>query len=583
MLYRVIVSTFCVFAFCLASHAGQSAESGGAMVKRRAFALSPGMGAVAKPGVHLLTESTPDADRMPELGLSIEPEQAYRWVHDTGRPISLRVSGGDRTSECVLTCWDWENRPVAQTRFTAPFDAKLRVDVQGRGAYVLTLDSMSDGACKGRLVRSFSVCPSNNDRRALWAKSGFWVGQCSFPGWQGAVMGDGHTAYPEGMTAETSADLDAELVARMGVRIARLNTPIDRRDQAGMDLDFTLMDRCVKAFASRGLKLDLHLFVPYGAGRGPIQPQYADIPEAGAVLYPIQEKPYRHYVREIIRRYGKYAAFAQIRNEPANQYQYMGNADDFVWEVATAADEVRKTRPGLPVTNGGYCNTEDAVKGIAKRLVGVTDFTSYHWHGDLVGLKWFLPQIQAMHRAAGRPMPRFANTEMGYYMPDVGFERRNAVYEMQKLLYCWAHDHAGVLLYSSRELWWPRQFSAEVGGVGGISDYGFVDHFFCPRFVYGAASAFLDRYAGFRFDRILVESDNLHAYAFKSGGRKMIALFSIGQPVQVRLETNAKSASLLDPMGNETPITDPKSITLTTGEYPQTVVLDGASKVELAQ
>jgi hypothetical protein len=158
----------------------------------------------------------------------------------------------------------------------------------------------------------------------------------------------------------------------------------------------------------------------------------------------------------------------------------------------------------------------------------------------------------------------------------VGAERASAALEVQKILYCWAHGHLGVLLYSSRELEWPRQYSYD-----GVSDYGFVDYFFCPRFVYGAVSAFLDHYAGVRFDHILRESDNLHIYTFRGTDRQLVAVFALREPVPVTLTSNARRATLVDPMGNESPVDNGKQVTLEVGEYPQTVVLYGATEVDV--
>ena len=162
---------------------------------------------------------------------------------------------------------------------------------------------------------------------------------------------------------------------------------------------------------------------------------------------------------------------------------------------------------------------------------------------------------------------------MGYHMPTVGGERANAVNEMQKLLYCWDHRNTGVLLYSSRELRWPRQHPLE---------YGFVDYFFCPRFVYGAVSAFIDKYAGFRFERTLAETDNLHAYVFRNGDRRMVAVFAAKEPATVRLRTDASKASLIDPMGNEKQIEAGPVISVAAGAYPQSIALWDSHGVELA-
>lgn len=151
-------------------------------------------------------------------------------------------------------------------------------------------------------------------------------------------------------------------------------------------------------------------------------------------------------------------------------------------------------------------------------------------------------------------------------------KRANAVHVMQKLLYCWAHGHEGVLLYSSREPGWPRQHDTE---------YGFVDHFYCPRFIYGAASAFMDRYAGFRFEGILREDGNLHIYAFSQGRQRLIAAFAAVSPVPIELKSDAGAATLIDAMGNGSPLPDPRRATIRAGDYPQSVLLDEATSVEL--
>jgi hypothetical protein len=155
---------------------------------------------------------------------------------------------------------------------------------------------------------------------------------------------------------------------------------------------------------------------------------------------------------------------------------------------------------------------------------GQTDFVSYHWRADREGLVKFWGEIDRMHGDAGYRGLKYANTEMGAAMPTLSSERTQAVWEMQKLLHCWAHGHVGVLLYSSRELWWPRQYSYD-----SVSDYGFVDHFFCLRFAYGAAAA-----------------------------------------------------QVLDPMGNASPADSPTRLSLRVGEYPLSVLLHEANRLELS-
>ena len=56
---------------------------------------------------------------------------------------------------------------------------------------------------------------------------------------------------------------------------------------------------------------------------------------------------------------------------------------------------------------------------------------------------------------------------------------------LQKLLHCWAHGDRGALLFCSRGIGGPRL-------PQGDADWGYIDYFMCPRFMYGAVAAFID-------------------------------------------------------------------------------------------
>jgi hypothetical protein len=185
-----------------------------------------------------------------------------------------------------------------------------------------------------------------------------------------------------------------------------------------------------------------------------------------------------------------------------------------------------------------------------------------------------------MVRDLGYDQPRFANTEMGLAMPYVERESAAAAIILQKLLYCWAHGDEGVLLYSSREPVYGNPELCRRQWGWHTPDYGFVDYFFCPRPVYGAASALLDWYAGARFERILHESDHFHAYAFREGDRRLVAFFALGEPVSVTL-AGGSPACLIDPMGNATPLPDARNVRAQAGTYPQTVLFDSPEPVRL--
>jgi len=84
--------------------------------------LRPDAPALEQPRVPALGEPVADADRLPDSGLSMEPEHPYRWVFSPGEPVRLRVAASAAATggRAVLSVWNWELRPVAQQVFDLP-------------------------------------------------------------------------------------------------------------------------------------------------------------------------------------------------------------------------------------------------------------------------------------------------------------------------------------------------------------------------------------------------------------------------------------------------------------------------------
>ena len=101
----------------------------------------------------------------------------------------------------------------------------------------------------------------------------------------------------------------------------------------------------------------------------------------------------------------------------------------------------------------------------------------------------------------------------------------------------------------------------------------------CPRRVYGAVSAFVDRLAGLRADAVLAEKPQLSAYSFKGADRRVIALFAPdenGRPVTV--VSDATSAEIVDAMGNRGAAPTPARISTPAWLYPTYIFLHGATR-----
>jgi len=100
--------------------------------------------------------------------------------------------------------------------------------------------------------------------------------------------------------------------------------------------------------------------------------------------------------------------------------------------------------------------------------------------------------------------------------------------------------------------------------------------------MYGAVAAFIDTYAGAQFERVLTEAHPLRAYLFRRGDEYLVSAFTTPDITQrITIVSDATEATVVDPMGNASSAADPRRVEIGAGHYPKTVVLSGASEVNL--
>jgi len=527
------------------------------------------MPALKAPAVPPLYQTVPDADRLGDH-LSLTSQTPFRWVFAPGEEIAVTAAATAdlKTDRVVLTVWNWERLPVAQHEMRVPCEEAVAFTVHGRGTYLITLDSFSGDECVARLVRSFSVCPSNLDRRKLWRTDEFFLGTCSFPGRQHWTNEFG-PAHPHGLSEQACREMDAELSARLGLQVVRPDVSV-RWPSIDAPMDFTRADASMDCWTSRGFKLDLQVGQPSDWA---VLDRYAQVTDP-KWRYPKREEAVRRFVSECAKRYAAATEIFEVYNEPDNRDFWRGTPEEYIELARWAAQEIRRACPGAVIANGGYTLIEPEWTGLfARAFRPLVDTVAYHSHGDVTGLDRVYRAMVAVHAAADYTKPVFVNTEMGYAAWRLDVERGMAATAIQKALYCWAHGHRGALLYCSRDIGGPRQRP-------GNPDWGYLDYFMCPRFMYGAVAALIDTYAGASLDGIVCQSSQLHCYVFARGDERLAAVFTPGDAShKVTLASDAARARIVDPMGNSVAAEDPQSLTLTTGYYPQTVVFEGAQSV----
>lgn len=536
--------------------------------------LTPALEPLPVTGVPFLNEKVTEV-YSPSDGLTVNPADGLGWTRTAAREsgMTLQVTiDPSAFDHAIMTIWNWHNRPVRQVKLVAGQLHRLTIEVEGGGAYLLTVDGYREGICTHRLIRSVAWTEDLNPARDSWRRDEFLLGVCGFPGRYHWSFRGGPTLPPH-LTEEAARELEADLLARLGFQAIRVDESMEMGLRSGEGdgnylFDFERMDAVVDAYVSRGFELAFQLMNPPDWA---IADSYRD-EEAQLWTFPRKAVHVQAHAASLLERYGEHVRFVQVYNEPDQVAFWGGTPEEFLTHF-DAVDGVRRhLLPNTPVVNGGYSLVdEDRTRFYVEHLKGKIEYPAYHSHGTLEELREDHETIQSMHEAAGYDSPRFLNTEMGFDGWRLDQERRKGQVVPQKTLYCWASGHAGVLLFGGRMTIGPEQVT---------QDFGFLDFQFCPRFVYGSMAALVSSLAGASFEKTLVDDGETYAYLFRRGEEKIVAAFTLDdEGREIGWESDAGVVMTIDEMGNRTPAG--KSGRLMLDGYPRYLLVEDPKNLDL--
>lgn len=542
--------------------------------------LYPEAAALSETGVPFLHIVLPE-HRISDDALSLIPEGGlYEWtkIGPTDEPFRLHVAvGKDRFERGILTVWDWHNRAIFQQHFRAGQKELLEFQVRGLGSYLITFDGWRDGGVAERLIRNIGVTRAQDGARETWKMDEFYIGTCAFPGRYHWTPNDEST-LPAGLTENEAREHEASLIARTGIQVVRVDDSLGmsrkvdpKTGEETYAFDYSRMDPSVESYTSHGFQIILQ---PMNSPAWAVLPKYADR-GVDRWRYPHQERPQRAYLAAMATRYAKHARFIQILNEPDQIGYWTGTNDEYITQYLYSLDEMRRVVPGKPVTVGGYSLVDEGKCAyFIKKLHSHVDLPVFNAHGNLADYKRSFATMRRFQDAVGDRATGWVNTESGYSAWRLEQERRQAQIDLQKTLYAWANGHRGFLIFCSRMTRPP--------GRDGSPDFGFLDHQYCPRFVYAALTALVGALDGASYQATLAEGDSTHLYLFQRGEVKILAGFAIGdRPIQVQFDTDAREVTKIDEMGNETPLPTEEPPSLTLDGYPRYLLFRGAKDVRL--
>lgn len=503
-------------------------------------------------------------------GLLLEPESGpYDWTSHGAFHLRIEVDA-TQFEHGILTVWNWNNEAVQQRRIVAGKPGDVEVAIEGSGSYLLTVDGFRDGEYRKRLIRNIAVTPDLNAARESWKTDEFFLGICTFPGRYHWTPG-GEPTLPAGLSESEARTLEAEMMARVGFQVVRVDESLEmgRRDNGEYLFDSRRMDAAVEAYTSRGFELGLQLM---NAADWAVAEKYAGVSEH-RWRYPHAEAAQRAYIAALLERYGKSARFVQVFNEPDQVEFWSGTPDEFVEQFEFSREQIQSDLPGVPIANGGYAFVDiEKTKFFVDALHPFVDLPAYHAHGELTGMIENFELLVEHHRSVEIDSAKWVNTETGFDAWRLDQERRQAQSVVQKVLYCWAHDHVGVMLFCGRMTRGP-------GREG--RDLGLVDYQFCPRFAYGAVSGLVEVLSGASFESVLIEEGQVYAHEFTRGEDRIVSAFSLSDKGELAFESDAKEVMVIDPMGNERQRIRGGAARLELDGYPRYLVFKNASRVAL--
>ncbi len=345
--------------------------------------------------------------------------------------------------------------------------------------------------------------------------------------------------------------------------------------------NFRLMDEMVESYGAYGIELQA-MFAFTAKWAAPLEKQKAKNWLSWSRCRP-DLSAWSTYVKTMAERYRGRIRYWEVWNEPdLSGFNGMSLAE-YVELQKTTYQAVKTSVPEAVVMSGGFATMSDHPgrkekhfhRNYLVRAKGSFETHAYHEHGsfqqyaDLVDGR-FLP----MRRETGTTVPWYANETAVASMH--GSERNQAETLFKKLLFSWSRGAIGYSWYDLRNDGFDP-FDAE-------HNYGMMTNDFQPKPVYSVFNMLAGCYRKMRFVRPLQPGKNLWMFEFTDGRDILLPHWDESGTASATLaiRTDAKAASRIDLMGNETACPIEKNLLLLPlGAEPGTLKLTDASKAEL--
>lgn len=376
---------------------------------------------------------------------------------------------------------------------------------------------------------------------------------------------------------EKEYGLAVEAMKFAGVKLLRIDAFWDSIQPAENTWNFQRMDKLVGDMQKNGITLNVILHPnPRWAAPPEHRKNYWDWsrcrPRPGA---------YRTFAQKMAERYRGKVSFWEIWNEADLICKSIITDREYAEVLKEGAEGIRKGDHGAWIATCGFASIshprsqKNFQRNVLRDAKGFYDIHAFHQHGGFPEFASVIDnEFLPMRKELGVTEPWFANetalTSAG------GTERVQAITVFKKILFAWSRGSVSYNWYNLR--------NKGIEPFNGEHNYGIFTYDFHPKAAFSAFAEMSRIYTGAKFEKQWNLLPGQFILQFRKPGKIILGAWNEAADVPsvpMLFKTDAKSAAVIDLMGNRTEIPLNNGLAVfPVSAVPSSLILENAAKAE---
>lgn len=255
-------------------------------------------------------------------------------------------------------------------------------------------------------------------------------------------------------------------------------------------------------------------------------PRWAAMDNPQKLQFPRNREPrldaWEKYVQVMVEKYGSRLEFLEVWNEPDLPYFANFPVDRYIVLLKRVYEIAKKANPDCKIASGGFATLDPGHpdkpgqfhESVLREAGKSFDIHSYHEHGYFPHYQNMVDnQFLPLRKKYGITQPWLASENSMYSSHGRDIEQADCLFK--KLLFTWARGGYSYTWYGVADNGYDLNYSED--------NYGMVDKFMRPKFVFGTYAALIRLYRQAKFLRQIQGPSGEWLFLFEDTDRKLIA------------------------------------------------------------